>query len=122
MLALWCRHETMDGSPSFALRVLGREMPGVAWDLLPMSKYRAHNWHCLGHLQREPYAAISGSWGCGPSPAFRYLSGQPATPGSALGDQYKPIDSKVATALGAAPATADASMNATGIKLLMFIL
>ena len=23
-------------------------MPGVAWDLLPMDEYRAHNWHCLG--------------------------------------------------------------------------
>jgi hypothetical protein len=21
------------------------EMPGIAWDLLPMSRYRAHNWH-----------------------------------------------------------------------------
>ena len=33
-------------------------MPGVAWDLLPMTRYRAHNWHCFGDLEREPYAAI----------------------------------------------------------------
>jgi len=34
------------------------EMPGVAWDLLPVAKYRAHNWHCFGDLPRQPYAAI----------------------------------------------------------------
>ena len=39
-------------------------MPGVAWDLLPMSKYRAHNWHCFGDLEREPYAAIYTTLGC----------------------------------------------------------
>jgi radical SAM superfamily enzyme YgiQ (UPF0313 family) len=40
------------------------EMPGVAWDLLPMSRYRAHNWHCFGNLEREPYAAIYTTLGC----------------------------------------------------------
>jgi anaerobic magnesium-protoporphyrin IX monomethyl ester cyclase len=39
-------------------------MPGIAWDLLPMQKYRAHNWHCFGHLQREPYAALYTTLGC----------------------------------------------------------
>jgi radical SAM superfamily enzyme YgiQ (UPF0313 family) len=43
---------------------LDREMPGIAWDLLPMPKYRAHNWHCFGHLQRQPYAAIYTTLGC----------------------------------------------------------
>jgi len=43
---------------------LDNDMPGVAWDLLPMAKYRAHNWHCLGHLQRQPYAAIYTTLGC----------------------------------------------------------
>jgi len=43
---------------------LDGEMPGVAWDLLPMTKYRAHNWHCYGHLQRQPYAAIYTTLGC----------------------------------------------------------
>ncbi|MEW5982059.1 MAG: radical SAM protein [Acidobacteriota bacterium] len=43
---------------------LDREMPGSAWDLLPMHRYRAHNWHCFGHLQREPYAAIYTTLGC----------------------------------------------------------
>ncbi len=43
---------------------LDREMPGVAWDLLPMSKYRAHNWHCFGDLERQPYAAVYTTLGC----------------------------------------------------------
>lgn len=40
------------------------EMPEVAWDLLPMEKYRAHNWHCFGDLQRQPYAALYTTLGC----------------------------------------------------------
>ena len=39
-------------------------MPGIAWDLLPMTRYRAHNWHCFGDLEREPYAAIYTTLGC----------------------------------------------------------
>jgi radical SAM superfamily enzyme YgiQ (UPF0313 family) len=40
------------------------DIPGGAWDLLPMSKYRAHNWHCFGDLPRQPYAAIYTTLGC----------------------------------------------------------
>jgi radical SAM superfamily enzyme YgiQ (UPF0313 family) len=43
---------------------LNQEMRGVAWDLLPMDRYRAHNWHCLDGLQREPYAALYTTFGC----------------------------------------------------------
>ena len=43
---------------------LDDEMPGGAWDLLPMSKYRAHNWHCFGDLERQPYAALYTTLGC----------------------------------------------------------
>jgi radical SAM superfamily enzyme YgiQ (UPF0313 family) len=43
---------------------LDAEMPGIVWDLLPMSSYRAHNWHCLGGLPREPYAALYTTLGC----------------------------------------------------------
>ncbi|MFB2936485.1 radical SAM protein [Aerosakkonemataceae cyanobacterium BLCC-F154] len=43
---------------------VAEEMPGIAWDLLPMHKYRAHNWHCFGDLQRQPYASIYTSLGC----------------------------------------------------------
>lgn len=41
------------------------EFPIAAWDLLEMDKYRAHNWHCFGHInERSPYAAIYTSFGC----------------------------------------------------------
>jgi anaerobic magnesium-protoporphyrin IX monomethyl ester cyclase len=41
------------------------ELPLPAWDLLDMGKYRAHNWHCFGHLKaRTPYAMIYTSFGC----------------------------------------------------------
>lgn len=43
---------------------LDNDMPGGAWDLLPVTKYRAHNWHCFGHLEREPYVAIYTTLGC----------------------------------------------------------
>ena len=43
---------------------LDGEMPAVAWDLLPMANYRAHNWHCLGGLDRQPYAALYTTLGC----------------------------------------------------------
>jgi anaerobic magnesium-protoporphyrin IX monomethyl ester cyclase len=41
------------------------ELPIPAWDLLPIRKYRAHNWHCFGEINgRQPYAAIYTSFGC----------------------------------------------------------
>ncbi len=43
---------------------LDEAMPGVAWDLLPMERYRAHNWHCLGGQDRQPYAALYTTLGC----------------------------------------------------------
>ncbi len=43
---------------------LENEMPGMAWDLLPMEAYRAHNWHCFGGIERQPYAAIYTTLGC----------------------------------------------------------
>lgn len=44
---------------------LDGEMPGVAWDLLPMSRYRAHNWHCFEDIQRRaPYVSMHTSLGC----------------------------------------------------------
>jgi radical SAM superfamily enzyme YgiQ (UPF0313 family) len=39
-------------------------MPGIAWDLLPMDRYRAHNWHCFGEAGRQPYAALYTTLGC----------------------------------------------------------
>ncbi|MFZ3059393.1 MAG: radical SAM protein [Candidatus Methanoperedens sp.] len=41
------------------------ELPFAAWDLLPMDKYRAHNWHCFDHInERGHYAVIYTSLGC----------------------------------------------------------
>jgi radical SAM superfamily enzyme YgiQ (UPF0313 family) len=41
------------------------DLHGNAWDLLPMDKYRAHNWQCFGDLsKRRPYASIYTSLGC----------------------------------------------------------
>ncbi len=50
--------------PAPLLQDLDNEMPVIAWDLLPMDRYRAHNWHCFGHLQRQPYAAVYTTLGC----------------------------------------------------------
>ncbi|MBI2026266.1 MAG: cobalamin B12-binding domain-containing protein [Deltaproteobacteria bacterium] len=44
---------------------LATVLPGVAWDLLPMKQYRAHNWHCFENIaERMPYASIYTSLGC----------------------------------------------------------
>src|SRR6266849_9828524 len=43
---------------------LDHEMATLAWDLLPMKKYRAHNWHCFGGLERQPYASLYTTFGC----------------------------------------------------------
>jgi len=50
--------------PAPLITDLDAEMPGIAWNLLPMAKYRAHNWHCFGDLPREPYAALYTTLGC----------------------------------------------------------
>src|SRR5215471_20231975 len=63
---LWYRDgaKTRQSSPAPLVANLDHEMPSITWDLLPMTKYRAHNWHCFGDLQREPYAAIYTTLGC----------------------------------------------------------
>ncbi len=50
--------------PAPLVEKLDTEMPGIAWDLLPMERYRAHNWHCFGGFPRQPYAAIYTTLGC----------------------------------------------------------
>lgn len=66
--SLWSRDGDNIVPPSSAeplLTDLDNEMPGIAWDLLPMEKYRAHNWHSFDHIHdRAPYAAIHTSLGC----------------------------------------------------------
>lgn len=44
---------------------LDADLHGNVWHLLPMDKYRAHNWQCFGELgSRMPYASIYTSLGC----------------------------------------------------------
>ncbi len=44
---------------------LDRDLHGQVWDLLPVAKYRAHNWQCFGASEvRQPYASIYTSLGC----------------------------------------------------------
>ena len=41
------------------------DLPFATWDLLPMDKYRAHNWHCFDNIdERMPYAVTYTSLGC----------------------------------------------------------
>jgi radical SAM superfamily enzyme YgiQ (UPF0313 family) len=63
---LWYRK---DGRVVFTLPAplvqnLDAEMPGMAYDLLPMNLYRSHNWHAFDTMQREPYAALYTTLGC----------------------------------------------------------
>jgi radical SAM superfamily enzyme YgiQ (UPF0313 family) len=52
-------------SPVIAQDRLAEELPGMAFDLLPMKNYRAHNWHCFDHInERQPYSSIYTSLGC----------------------------------------------------------
>ena len=66
--SLWWRDGARIVAPRSAeplLQDLDAEMPGIAWDLLPMERYRAHNWHSFDHIHnRSPYAAIHTSLGC----------------------------------------------------------
>ncbi|MFQ5828087.1 MAG: B12-binding domain-containing radical SAM protein [Candidatus Methylomirabilia bacterium] len=63
---LWYRDNGTIAStpPAPLIENLDHDLPAIAWDLLPMEKYRAHNWHCFGHLQRQPYAALYTTLGC----------------------------------------------------------
>jgi anaerobic magnesium-protoporphyrin IX monomethyl ester cyclase len=47
------------------IKDLDEDLPTQAWDMLDMSLYRAHNWHCFDDLSsRERYASIQTSLGC----------------------------------------------------------
>lgn len=52
-------------APLISQNDLESELPSVAYDLLPMKKYRAHNWHSFDSIEsRMPYASIYTSLGC----------------------------------------------------------
>lgn len=59
------RGNIVRNSPAPIVRDLNKEMPSIAWDLLPMDRYRAHNWQCFDHIdRRQPYASLYTSLGC----------------------------------------------------------
>lgn len=65
---LWYRKEgkVVSNNRATLIKDLDEEIPFVSWDLLPMNKYRAHNWHCFQEpgQKRQPYAVIYTSLGC----------------------------------------------------------
>ena len=63
---LWHREDgrPVRTAPAPLVQDLDRELPGIAWDLLAMDRYRAHNWHCFGEPGRTPYAALYTTLGC----------------------------------------------------------
>lgn len=66
--SLWWKEGDVLHAPTAAeglIKDLDLEMPGIAWDMLDMSKYRAHNWHSFDHIHdRAPYASIHTTLGC----------------------------------------------------------
>ena len=52
-------------SPIVPRQDLPEEMPGVAWDKLPMERYRTSLWHSYSNnCERQPFAALYTSLGC----------------------------------------------------------
>jgi radical SAM superfamily enzyme YgiQ (UPF0313 family) len=75
-------------APAPLITRLDEDMPGIAWDLLPMDLYRAHNWHCFGGQEREPYAALYTTLGCPFTCSFCCIQAPFKNGESAIG--YKP--------------------------------
>ena len=64
-LVYWHDGEVRNNVAAPLIRDLDKDFHGNTWDLLPMQKYRAHNWQCFGNLSaRQPYASIYTSLGC----------------------------------------------------------
>lgn len=65
---LWYRKdgEIIANERASLIQNLDKEIPYASWDLLPMEKYRAHNWHCFQEpdQKRMPYAVVYTSLGC----------------------------------------------------------
>jgi len=52
-------------SPIVEKKDLSQELPGIAWDNLPMGKYRTALWHSLpNRIHKLPFAALYTSLGC----------------------------------------------------------
>ncbi|MCK5344309.1 MAG: cobalamin-dependent protein [Candidatus Heimdallarchaeota archaeon] len=67
ILGLWYKKNGKISSNKRAenIKDLSTVLSDVAWDLLPMDKYMAHNHHALGDFEnRSRYASLSTSLGC----------------------------------------------------------
>ncbi|MBT7338143.1 MAG: radical SAM protein, partial [Candidatus Jacksonbacteria bacterium] len=52
-------------APIIPQEKLSTELPGMAWELLPMDKYRTSNWHAMTNGDdRQPFASLYTSLGC----------------------------------------------------------
>jgi anaerobic magnesium-protoporphyrin IX monomethyl ester cyclase len=52
-------------APLIAQDEMAHELPGMAWDLLPMDKYRTSNWHAMSNNNiTTPFASLYTSLGC----------------------------------------------------------
>jgi len=52
-------------APLITQKELPTELPGMAWDLLPMDKYRTSNWHAMSNENdKQPFASLYTSIGC----------------------------------------------------------
>ena len=52
-------------APLITQEQMQTELPGMAWDLLPMDKYRTSNWHAMSNNnETAPFASLYTSLGC----------------------------------------------------------
>ena len=64
---LWMRGDPGDiihSAPAQNITDLDTELPGQAWELLDLKKYRAHNWHLWTGDRKGGYASVQTSLGC----------------------------------------------------------
>lgn len=64
-LVWWQGEQVVNNLAPPLIKDLDQDLHGNVWHLLPMAKYRAHNWQCFNDLStRQPYASIYTSLGC----------------------------------------------------------
>ncbi len=65
---LWYKdkdNEIKKNKPAVMFENLDTDLPGQAWNLLDLKKYKAHNWHTFDDLDsRHKYASLQTSLGC----------------------------------------------------------
>lgn len=63
---VWHHEGELKSNPAPPLiKDLDADLHGNVWHMLPMDRYRAHNWQCFNDLtRRQPYASIYTSLGC----------------------------------------------------------